>query len=171
MKQTIKKPLFILAALVAIGAGVGASAFVSAQTGTSGTAIGGRHMMDKRGPGVMGTVSSVNGTTILVAGKDGKSYTVDASVAKFLKSVSGAKPTDATIADIVVGDTVGIKGTVTDLSVKAEMVMDGIPPMGVRGMPGVKGTVSAVNGTSVTFTVTDASTIKVGDEVFVHSKK
>jgi hypothetical protein len=184
--KVFTKPIFILAALVAIGAGAGISALVSAQTSSSAGAKSGMHMMGRGGPGVMGTVSSVTGTTILVAAKDGTTYTVDASGAKFLKRTDSdtppttppTPPPGATIADIKVGDTVGIKGTVTGTSVKAEMVMDGVPPMGMGGTmgaghwdKGVHGTVSAVNGTSVTFTVTDSSTIKVGDDVIVVPKK
>ncbi len=90
-----------------------------------------------RGPGVVGTVSALSGNTLTVLGKDGTSYTVDATSAKVSKSVSGAKPTDATVSAIAVGDTVGIQGTVTGTSVVANHIMDGIPPMGEgRGFRG-----------------------------------
>jgi hypothetical protein len=179
--KIVSKPLFILAALVAIGAGVGISGYVSAQVGKNGDAQA-KHMMDKRGPGVMGTVSSVNGTTILVAGKTkdaaltAVTYTVDASTAKFTKFVEGAQPAAATIVDVKVGDTVAVRGTVTGTSVKAESVMDGVPAfdkgrMGGMMHGGTKGTISAINGTTITATVTDAANIKVGDSILVIPEK
>lgn len=169
--KIVSKPLLVLAGLVAIGAGVGVSAVVSAQTAANSTAAPTtKNMMDKRGPGVMGTVSSVNGTTILVAGKDSVTYTVNATSAKFVKAIEGAKPADATIVDIKVGDTVAVRGTVLGTTVTATDVMDGVFGRGMgHGGPGMmkgsKGTVSAINGNTVTATFTDVSNIKVGDAV------
>lgn len=77
--------------------------------------------------GVRGTISAVNGTTLTVAGKDGTTYTVDASNAKVVTVASGAKPTEATLAALVVGDTVGIHGDVNGTTVTAKHIVDGLP--------------------------------------------
>jgi hypothetical protein len=74
-----------------------------------------------RGPGVMGTVTAVNGNTVTVTGKDGKSYTVDASASTV------GKIQTITVAGIQVGDSVGIQGTVNGTSVTAKSIMDGMP--------------------------------------------
>ena len=134
------------------------------------------------GQGVFGTVTAVSGTTITLTSKGfGASatettYTVDASNAKFEKSVSGAQPTTAIISDIAVGDTVGVRGTVTGTSVVATDVTDGLMMHGGRGGfghgPGVMGTVSALNGNTVTITnkngtsyTVDATNAKVSKTV------
>lgn len=78
-------------------------------------------------PGVFGTVSAVSGNTLTVAGRNGTTYTVDASSAKVMKAASGAKPATAAVSDIAVGDSVMIGGTVSGTSVTATDIMDGIP--------------------------------------------
>lgn len=90
-----------------------------------------------RGPGVIGTVSAVNGSTLTVLSKNGTTYTVDATSAKVSKAESGAKPIGSTVAAIAIGDTVGVQGTITGTSVTATHIMDGILPMG--GDRGSKG--------------------------------
>jgi len=177
-KTAVTKSLLALAAFLAIGAGAGLTALASAQTtGTTSTVYTTStktHVMGNRqmGQGVFGTVSAVNGTTITLTSKGfganatETTYTVDASSAKFEKSVSGAKPTTATISDIAVGDTVGIRGTVTGTSVVATDVTDGLM---MRGGPGgfggkghgVMGTVSAVNGNTVTVTGKDGTSYTI----------
>ncbi len=74
-----------------------------------------------RGPGVRGTVTAINGSTLTVQGKDGTSYTVDAS------SATASKMQTISISDVTVGDTVGIDGTVTGTTVTAKSLMDGLP--------------------------------------------
>ncbi len=71
--------------------------------------------------GVMGTVASVNGTTITVNGKDGQTYTVDAGNATVHKMIT------TTVSDIAVGDTVGVQGTISGTSVSATDIASGIP--------------------------------------------
>jgi hypothetical protein len=87
-------------------------------------------------PAVLGTVSAISGSTLTVSGKNGTSYTVDAASAKFMKSVSGAKPTESTLGAIALGDTVCVIGTVNGTSVTAAEVIDGIPQGGPRGPGG-----------------------------------
>jgi hypothetical protein len=73
------------------------------------------------GRGVVGTVSAVNGSTITVTGKDGKSYTVDAGSATFHKTVEGS------VSDITIGQTISVDGTVSGTSVIAKNVMENLP--------------------------------------------
>ena len=127
MKNTFAKGVVALSALAAIGAGAAVTTLVSAQTDTNGQASATAKFMHHRGPGmgkghgVMGTVSSVNGNTVTLTGADGQTYTVDATSAKVSKVV------DLSVADIKVGDTLGVMGTVSGNSVSAVHIMDGIP--------------------------------------------
>lgn len=77
-----------------------------------------------RGHGVMGTVTAVSGTTITITGKDGKTYTIDASSAQI------GKIETITAGDVHVGDTLGVEGTLSGTNVTAKHIMDGIPSMG-----------------------------------------
>ncbi|MCE9643937.1 DUF5666 domain-containing protein [Candidatus Parcubacteria bacterium] len=73
------------------------------------------------GHGVMGKVTAVNGSTITVAGPDGKSYTVNAGSATIHRMVTGS------LSDVVVGDTIGVQGTVSGNTVTAKEIMDDLP--------------------------------------------
>jgi hypothetical protein len=89
--------------------------------------MGGGPGMHGRGPGMgrggtVGTVTAVNGSTITLSGKDGTTYTVDASSAKISTMAT------ITAADIKVGDTLGVQGTVSGTAVTAHDIMDGLPP-------------------------------------------
>ncbi len=95
---------------------------ISSGFGPGGRGMGGPDMRGGFGPGVTGTVSAVNGNTVTVTGKDGTTYTVDASSAKVSKTV------ELNVSDIKVGDTVGVQGKVSGTSVTAEHIMDGVPP-------------------------------------------
>lgn len=72
-------------------------------------------------PAVSGTVSSVSGTSITLAAKNGTAYTVDASAAKIMKG----KGTAATAADVQAGDAIAVFGTSTGTSISATMIFDG----------------------------------------------
>jgi hypothetical protein len=74
-----------------------------------------------RGPGVQGTITAVNGTTLTVTGKNGTTYTVDGSAA------TASKMETISVSQLEVGDTVGIEGTVTGDAVTAQNIMDGMP--------------------------------------------
>ncbi|MEI6843078.1 MAG: hypothetical protein WCK48_01020 [bacterium] len=125
-----------------------------------------------RGPGIMGTVNSISGNTLTVtsnapvaSGTTATVYTVDATNAKITKN-----NTAGTIASILVGDTVSVKGTVTGTNVVATMIRDGvvpnnkgmmgkkdgttpnIPMMKGNGQPIVGGTVSKITGSILTIT-------------------
>lgn len=74
-----------------------------------------------RGQGVNGTVTAVSGSTITLTGKDGKTYTVDASSAQL------DKVSTITAAQVAVGDALSVDGTVSGTTVTAKHVMDGMP--------------------------------------------
>ena len=138
----------------------------------------------RRAPGVFGTVTTINGTMLTVTQKFMRPnapsstmpavYTVDASNAQVMKN-----GTSSTVADIAAGDTVVVQGTVSGTNVTATVIRDGVMPgariMGARfgrdtasstsstspiqgnGEPVIAGSISAVNGT--TLTVTNASNV------------
>ncbi len=85
--------------------------------------MGGRH---GKGPGVMGQVSAISGSTITVTGMDGQSYTVDAASAKVQRMVEGS------LSDIAVGDRIGVHGTVSGTTVTATNIMDDVPEKPVQ---------------------------------------
>ena len=134
----------------------------------------------RMGMGVVGTVASINGTTITVTsvnrmgmgrgGQDGQTpnttpsatpapvtYTIDASSATVMKAGVAS-----TVSAITVGDTVMVQGTVTGTNVVAKTIRDGIPakvqkptPTPViigNGQPIIAGTISAINGSALTIT-------------------
>lgn len=114
--------------------------------------------MGNRGgmPAVVGTVSAINGDSITVSGKQGfnstaaaTTYTVDATNATVTKN-----NTAGTISSIAVGDTIAVQGTVSGTNVTATNIRDGVMMggNGQRGGMGIGGTVSAINGTSLTVT-------------------
>ncbi|MBP9757154.1 MAG: hypothetical protein KBD06_00980 [Candidatus Pacebacteria bacterium] len=74
-----------------------------------------------RGPGVMGKVTAVNGSTITVTGHDGAIYTVNAGSASIHKMAAGA------LSDIAVGDTIGVHGDVSGTTVTAKTIMADMP--------------------------------------------
>lgn len=154
---------------------VGSFAFAdTAQPQPRGWGGPGMGMMDHRAPGVVGTVSAVSGTELTLAsrgfGQDAATttYSVDASHATIYKD--GAT---STIAAIAAGDRAMVEGTVSGTNVAATEIRIGFPQgMGHRGwglhasstaprmsdlpqgngQPVVGGTVSGVNGTTVTIT-------------------
>jgi hypothetical protein len=142
--------------------------------------MGGMRGMPGRAPGVFGTVNAISGSTITVTSKGfgpnaqqgiETTYTIDASNATVEKD--GATSSRANIA---VGDTVMVRGTVNGTNVTAIDIHDGVPqgrgPNGERGegqgnrpkdrpmmaaiqgngQPVVGGAVAAVNGTTLTIT-------------------
>ncbi len=134
-------------------------------------AMNGKAGMGMRG--VMGTVTSISGTTLTITSKVPErrsptkgtltTYTVDASSAKVTK-----KGADTAVAGITVGDMVVVMGTVNGTNITANRIVDGAPKTGPRGegdarpamnpavagdgQPVVLGTVTAVTGTTITMT-------------------
>ena len=154
--------------------------------GTTGGLNRGAGMMR---PGVFGTVASVSGNIITINGRTGfgtttptVTYSVDATNATVRKNNA-----TSTVASIVVGDTISVRGTVTGINVVATSINDGV--MGANGIkhpgtlgqgtngkpwtatstaqvigngqPVVAGTVSVVNGTTLTVTTTSNVTYTV----------
>lgn len=102
--------------------------------------------------GVFGTVTAVNGSTITLTGKNNTTYTVDASTATISKAPTsiGTQPTTITIANIAIGDTLMVQGTVSGTAVAAKNIMDGKMPIPPK--PAAVGTVTAINGSVITLT-------------------
>ena len=120
---------------------------------------------------VHGTVTGISGNTITINGAVGTStalstYTVDATNAKVEKGAASSTVA-ATVANITVGDTLTVIGTVSGTTVTATRILDGVVVRGPQGggfggfgtttrgtMPeggaGILGTVTAVSGTTLT---------------------
>ncbi|MGC9605250.1 MAG: hypothetical protein ABSF56_00610 [Minisyncoccia bacterium] len=147
-------------------------------------------------PGVFGTVSAINGDIITVSGRQGFGpaataapvvYTVDATNATVRKNNA-----TSTVSSILVGDRIFAQGTVTGTNVAATMIFDSVmgrtgnngsqdkngqgdqghatstPPFVGNGQPVIAGTISAINGASLTLTTgsnvtytVDASSAKI----------
>ncbi|MES2006635.1 MAG: DUF5666 domain-containing protein [Patescibacteria group bacterium] len=169
MKKFLTRPILALAALATVGAGAGVGALASAQTATSTDAsvqtIGTRP--DRGMPGVHGKITAISGNTITISDeRAGTTYTVDASSATVMKAAQGSTPTTATVSALVVGDMVGVEGTVSGTNVSATKIMSGF--MGGHGMGfgghrghGVMGTVSAVSGNTITVTNQDGTSYTI----------
>jgi hypothetical protein len=122
-------------------------------------------------PGIFGTVSGINGNILTVAGRQGfgttsptTTYTVDATNATVTKNNAAS-----TFANIAVGDTVMVQGTINGASVTATTIRDGVMPGSGRGAmpnatggaqpaiqgngePVVAGSVTAISGNNITIT-------------------
>ncbi len=128
----------------------------------------GRGGIRNKAPGIFGTVSAVNGSTLTVTSKmmrprstsataAATTYTVDATNATVTKN-----GTAGTLASIVTGDTVVITGTVTGTNVVAKTIRDGVPQKGQKpgqnpiitgnGQPVIGGNVTAISGSTLTVT-------------------
>lgn len=162
MKYQLPKTMLAFAALATIGAGAAVGALVSADSTTAGTATAAETRMGHFGGGIGGEVTAVSGTTITLTGRDNVSYTVDASGAT-VRTFTNGTPGTGSIADIAVGDKIGVRGTVSGTSVTATEIMDGLPPhdAGHGKGPGVRGTVSAISGNTLTITDAEGKTYTV----------
>lgn len=79
--------------------------------------------------GVAGTVTSINGTILIVTSRDNIQYTVDAAHAMIMKAGAepNMNPAIVGITDIKVGDAIMVRGTITNTEVSAEKIFDGRP--------------------------------------------
>jgi ribosomal protein L19 len=107
----------------------------------------------KQRPVAMGTVTAINGDTLTIQSKAfGKNktttpsttYTVDATSATVVKD-----KTTSDLAAITVGDHVKVQGTLSGTTVTATKINDGVM-MKKQGTRGVRGTVTAINGDTLT---------------------
>ena len=131
-------------------------------------------------PVIIGTVSAVNGTTLMVSSKKPQkdfkdfnksktatttAYTVNASAAKVTKNNA-----TTTLSAIAIGDTVMVEGKVSGTIVTATLIRDGVAKMGKglenkdnepkdvqpnmiiqgNGQPVIGGSVTAISGTTIT---------------------
>jgi hypothetical protein len=132
---------------------------VQGQGGSRGGQQGNGAMKQGQTPGVVGTVSAINGNSITVTGSKGFNkdatataitYTIDATNAKVTKD-----NTASTVASIAVGDTVMVQGTVSGTNITATAINDGVMMGGAGGKKegkGVSGTVASISGTTLTVT-------------------
>lgn len=161
MTNTQKIAAVPLAALLLLGGGAiaGYASLADAQTPT-------QQNVARERPGVMGTVASISGSTITVTDKDGTTYTVNAGSAAVVKHVEGQQgPQTGSLQDIAVGDTIAVRGTLSGTTVAATEIMEGMP-FGKMGGPGhrgggVHGTISGINGSTLTITNTDGTSYTV----------
>jgi Domain of unknown function (DUF5666) len=158
----ISAPVFAQTVGASVGASVGAGVNPGGPMQPVGRFGGGMHGgQGLMGPGIVGMVTGVNGTSLTVASRmmlttgnpntgtntgSKTVYTVDASNAKVMKN-----GTSTTVSAIAVGDMVMVRGTVTGTNVMATAIRDGVMPgrFGGRG-PGGNGTSTA----SSTFPIT-----------------
>ena len=128
-------------------------------------------MMSGAKSGVIGTVATINGTTLTINGRQG----FGTSTAAVVYAVNGATATvvknnvTSTFSSIAVGDTVFVQGTVNGTSITATSIRDGVkggpkgenpgekrnhssgtPPIQGNGQPVIAGTVSSVSGSALT---------------------
>lgn len=119
------------------------------------------HVMGQRG--IIGTVNTINGTTITITSTRGSTtttYTVDASNAKIMKGGQSS-----TVSSIVIGDKIMVMGQANGTNVTATMINDGpmkfgdsqnhMMPQNIpagNGEPIVGGTVSSISGNTITIT-------------------
>jgi Domain of unknown function (DUF5666) len=144
-------------------------------------------------PGVFGTVTAINGTTLTVTSKGRPNststtataatvYTVDAGNATVYK---GSATSTVSISSIATGDTVMVQGTVSGTTVTATTIRDGVggmmggqpgawgkggmhgatstmaSPITGNGEPVVGGSITAINGTTLTVTNTSNVTYTI----------
>jgi len=175
------KKIITVATGLALAASIALPAF--AKENNRGTG-----MMNRQNPmmenGIVGTVTSINGTTITVNGLQRvgsttatTTFTVDASKAIIRKG----RVATSTISVITVGDKVMVQGTVTGTSVVAKTILDGIGQnfneqgdgklhdkvasttsqfIG-NGQPVIIGSITAINGNTLTITTMASTTYTV----------
>lgn len=121
-------PTTVTIADIKVGDEVGAMGTLSGTTLTATDVMDGKFMgrggmggMHGRGPGVMGKVTAVNGSTITVTNHDGTVFTVNAGSATVNKMTTGS------LADVQVGDTIGVQGDVSGTTVTATKIMADLP--------------------------------------------
>ena len=158
-KETLKRIGIPVAAVIA-SVGLGFAGITSAQTAPAAAATGTAHM---RGMGRMRPAAVGKDNTVTT-------HVVDASSATVEKGSAGVTPAAATLTDIAVGDTVMVQGTTSGTSIIATKIVDGVMGRGMgmmghggpggRGM-GARGTVTAVNGSTITVTGKDGTSYTV----------
>ena len=95
--------------------------------------------LHKPEPSRLAKVLSVSGTTLTVIRLNtatdtaSTTYTVDASNARIFiigsRTATSTRSTPPTVADIKIGDTVRISGSLSGTNVTATVIVDGLPPL------------------------------------------
>lgn len=95
--------------------------------------------VNPNGSSMIGTVSSINGTTIVIQAMQRPNptstttatvdYTVDASGARIIKAGS---TTTASVSNISIGDRVIAQGTIDGNKITAKLVIDTLPPQQIQ---------------------------------------
>jgi hypothetical protein len=174
IKKHLAVPLAAFALVVSAGGGLVAAAHADT-TSTTSTTTGAAQTHQRQKPAAVGTVAAVSGNTItLTDAKASTTYTVDATnavIKKHSTPVAGqgpTAPTTITVSGIAVGDTIMVRGTVSGTTITATAIDDGQMMHGMMGRgghgfggPGVHGTVTAVNGTTLTVQDKDGKTYTV----------
>lgn len=197
----MKKNKFILPLVAgAILLGTATSAITIASAASADTSIPSQTTpqdqdgsMHGQRPTAVGKVTAISGSTITITDQRANTtYTVDASNATIDKGPNAT----GLLSDITVGSMIAVQGTVSGSSIVATSIHEGFGPGGFgrhgrMGGPGAMGTVTSVNGNTITLTdrdggiyTVDASsanirangatstltTVKVGDKLVVHGK-
>ena len=118
-----------------------------AHTGAQGILLGFGNKIHKIMPAnnmVVGTVTTISGTTLTVTDAKSVVYTIDASAAKVDPGMMGAS--GLTVANILVGDKVVVTGPVNGTSETAKMIND----RSMKGRNIFMGTVTVTNGSVLT---------------------
>lgn len=102
-----------------------------------GTSVSANHIMVgdmprghtmRHAPGVLGTVTGIQGDTFTISTKnDGSVYTVVAGDADIKVFSDGSRPTERTLSNILVGDMVGVYGEIDGTTITAKHIMDNLP--------------------------------------------
>lgn len=170
--QNFSKKAMVMLGSVALLTGAAATIAMQthAQTTTQNgiqTTMGnmmGRHFKNMTPPAAMGQVTQVNGTTITVTDKKtGTTFSVDTQGATIEKFDQTTPPTKTTISvsQINVGDTVMIQGTVSGTTITATQIIDGMPGKFGHERHGAAGTVTSVQGSTITLSGKNGTTYTV----------
>lgn len=189
--KIIKNGVTATVSNIAVGDSVKVQGTVNGTNVTATTIIDGKNSKEEKSdsgkmmPAVVGKVSAISGNLITVISKQGFNKTDTSATKTFVVDAApGGNPakllrgnTAITLANIAVGDTIIVQGTVNGTNIAATMIRDGKVGNGNEsdnnqallqiqgnGQPVIAGTVSAINGSvltvansSVTYTVEAAN--------------
>ena len=106
---------------------VGVTSYAFAAThATSGNSLNKKYPL-----AIVGIVTGINGTNIIVTGRDNNTYTVDASVATVVTGFLGHFAKPSSFSNIQVTDTLTIKGKINGYSIHAKEIADNKTPKNV----------------------------------------
>jgi hypothetical protein len=175
-------PALAITLLVLTMGGFDAVALASDGTVTSSLAQGGHNMRGilgvqvtrGRSRGIVGQVTTINGTSLTIKSSAGTLYSVDASGARIFKDFASST---IAIAEVKIGDSIMVRGTIVDQAIKATVIFDGkfAGPgnaknenrgeearmmRGVKGF-GIRGVVTTVSGSTFSIDAKNNKTYSV----------